>query len=203
MNKPIRLNDDDEDERHAGMGIDPRLSMFNPLMGMNGLGIGMQSPQVPMNMTGTSWFAPPNQGPMLHPFMMPPPPNTDPHFLAAHQQAMMVAKQAYQYAVAQQAMAAAADEWERGSSASMMGGGGGGWSPGVMFPSGPRSMYAGSIYGGSDISGPTGGGWGSSSVYGGSFGPAPASGNRSSMMRGGGGHSNMPPRSEQIGRAHV
>lgn len=199
MNKPIRLNDDEQEEMDA---VDPRMSMFNPMMGM-----GMQSPNVPGGMPGgQQWYPPmPQQSPqpMMQQYMVPqPPPGVDPHYFAAHQQAMMVAKQAYQYAVAQQAMAAAADEWERGSSASMLGGGGGGGWGGsnagsMMFPSGPRSMYAGSAYGGSEIGG-SGGGWGSSSVYGGSFGPSPqAAGNRSSMMSRGGGYP-QPPRSESV-----
>lgn len=112
--------------------------------------------------------------------LTPPTPNADPAFLAAHQQAMIIAKQAYQYAVAQQAMQAAGEEWERGSSVSgftpsngmNMGMGGYGmngmWgNTAPMFPSAPRSMYAGSMIGASSEVN-----WGTASVYGDSFGPA-------------------------------
>lgn len=152
------------------MGMNPRLSMMNPMMGV---GMGMGLPQQPMPMMmGNPWVPQPN--PMLQQFMPPPPQNTDTQFLAAHQHAMMAAKQAYQLAVAQQAMQAAGDEWERGSTM--------GWqsnASAAMFPTGPRSMYAGSIYGGSEYGGPTSG-WATSSVYGGGFGPSTS--NRNSAM---------------------
>ena len=50
-----------------------------------------------------------------------------------------------------------------------------GWQggAGMMFPQGPRSMYAGSVYAASDAGGSVaGGGWGSRSVYGENFGPS-------------------------------
>lgn len=157
----------------------PMLNGMNPMAGTPpiGMSMGMQQQQFlsPMAMQGA-----------------------DPAFLAAHQQAMLIAKQAYQYAVAQQAMAAAADEWERGSSVSaftspnglgmgmppnnfgmgmnnMWGG------PGQMFPAAPRSVYAGSSYGG----GMSEAGWGSASVYGEAFGPSmSAAARRSQVMSG-------------------
>ena len=196
MNRPVRLNDDNgELNTGMGMGMDPRTSMFNSMMGM-----GITPPNIAVGMTGTSqmsWLPSvpsPPQGPLMQQFTIPQPPsNVDPRFLAAHQQAMMVAKQAYQYAVAQQAMAAAADEWERGSSASFMTGSRGGWGSAtgsMMFPPTPRSMYAGSGYGGSEV----GGGWGSHSVYGESYGPAPGARNRAPGFHNG--HPNTPSKSE-------
>jgi len=133
----------------------------------------MGTPQQNMSMMmGNPWMAQPN--PMLQQFMPPPPQGTDPQLLAAHQHAMIAAKQAYQFAVAQQAMQAAGDEWERGSAL--------GWPSSastVMFPTGPRSMYVGSIYGGSEYGGPTSG-WATGSVYGGGFGPSTS--NRNAPM---------------------
>ncbi|KLO20183.1 hypothetical protein SCHPADRAFT_884919 [Schizopora paradoxa] len=187
-------DDDDADEPESGT-MGPRMSMFNqnmnPSMGMN---MNFAGPQMNMNWQQQQRLQVPQAVPgMLSPqqFMIPPPQMgmaADPAFLAAHQQAMMIAKQAYQYAVAQQAMAAAADEWERGSNiggyapSAISGGSGmnfgmggmssmgmGGWpNGGSMFPSAPRSMYAGS-----DFGGPTSqAGWGTASVYGESFGPS-------------------------------
>ena len=141
---------------------------MNPMMGM---GIGLPQQTVPM-MMNNPWIPQPN--PMLQQFMPPPSQSTGPHLLAAHQHAMMAAKQAYQLAVAQQAMQAAGDEWERGSTV--------GWPSSastMMFPTGPRSMYTGSVYGGSEYGGPTSG-WTTSSVYGGGFGPSQP--NRTSAM---------------------
>ncbi|KAI0045679.1 hypothetical protein FA95DRAFT_1607529 [Auriscalpium vulgare] len=70
-----------------------------------------------------------------------------------------------------------------GSGGSVMNGGGGmgmgmGWpqSAGMMYPPAPRSMYAGSVYAGSEVGGP---GWGSRSAYG---GDAPAPRDRSSRV---------------------
>jgi len=171
MNGNINLDDDDD----PTMGMNPRVSAVNPMMGMGpmGLGMGMGMPQQNMSMMmNNPWMQQPN--PMLQQFIPPPPQSTDPQLLAAHQHAMMAAKQAYQLAVAQQAMQAAGDEWERGSTL--------GWpsnGSAVMFPSGPRSLYAGSIYGGSEYGGPTNG-WGASSVYGGGFGPSTS--NRTPVM---------------------
>jgi len=172
MNGDIKLDDDDDDPM---MCANPRMSMMNQMMGMGpmGMGMGMGMPQqnMPM-MMGNPWMAQSN--PMLQQFMPPPVQSTDPQLLAAHQHAMMAAKQAYQLAVAQQAMQAAGDEWERGSTL--------GWPSSastVMFPAGPRSMYAGSTYGGSEYGGPAGG-WATSSVYGGGFGPSTS--NRNSVM---------------------
>lgn len=164
MNGNIKLDDDDD----PTMGMNPRMSMMNPMMGPMGMGMGMGMPQqnAPVIM-GNPWMAQSN--PMLQQFT--PPQNTGTQLLAAHHHAMMAAKQAYQLAVAQQAMQAAGEEWERGSTL--------GWpssASSVMFPAGPRSMYAGSIYGGSEY----GGGWGASSVYGGGFGPSTS--NRNSAM---------------------
>jgi len=100
-------------------------------------------------------------------FMIPTPSSgADMHFLAAHQQAMMIAKQTYQIAVAQQAMAAAGEEWERNSTVSGIHSWGG---SSMIFPGAARSVYAGSVVGGSSN---YGGGWGSRSVYGEHFGPA-------------------------------
>lgn len=169
MNGNIKLDDDD-----PIMGMNPRMSTMNPMMGMGmPVGMGMRLPQQTMPMMmGNPWIPQPN--PMLQQFMGPPPQGTDPQLLVAHQHAMMVAKQAYQLAVAQQAMQAAGDEWERGSTL--------GWPSSAsttMFPAGPRSMYAGSIYGGSEYGGPTSG-WATSSVYGGGFGPSTS--NRNSAM---------------------
>ena len=154
--------------------------MVNPAMGSFGWQQqNLQNLQIPQN--GTGMFSPQHFMPQMPMGMVP----TDPAFMVAHQQAMMIAKQAYQYAVAQQAMAAAADEWERSSNVgsgyaqSAMGGssvgfgmggmGMGGWGAGgSIFPAAPRSMYAGSNFGGpaSEV------GWASGSVYGGSFGPS-------------------------------
>lgn len=173
MNGSIKLGDDED----PTMGMNPRMSVMNPMMRMGpmGLGMGMGMPQqnMPM-MMGSPWMVQP--GPILQQFTSPPPQTTDSQLLAAHQHAMMAAKQAYQLAVAQQAMQAAGDEWERGSTL--------GWPSSastVMFPTGPRSMYAGSIYGGSEYGGPTGG-WTAGSVYGGGFGPSTSNRN-SAMMR--------------------
>lgn len=167
MNGEIKLEDDD-----PMMGINPRMSIMNPMMGM-GMGMGMGLPQQAMPMMmNNPWIPQPN--PMLQQFVPPPPQNTDSQLLAAHQHAMMAAKQAYQLAVAQQAMQAAGDEWERGSTL--------GWPSSasqVMFPAGSRSMYTGSVYGGSEYGGPTSG-WTTNSVYGGGFGPSPP--NRASAM---------------------
>jgi serine/arginine repetitive matrix protein 2 len=163
MNGSVKLDDDDD----PSMGMNPRMNLVNPMMGM---GVGMPQQNMPM-MMGNPWMQP---NPMLQQFVPPPPQNTDTQLLAAHQHAMMVAKQAYQLAVAQQAMQAAGDEWERGSTL--------GWpssASSVMFPAGPRSMYAGSIYGGSEYGMPTNG-WTTSSVYGGGFGPSTS--NRNSTM---------------------
>lgn len=160
MNGNIRLDDDD-----PIMGMDPRMSVMNSMMGM---GMGMPQQSMPM-MMGNPWMVQPN--PMIQQFSPPPPQTTDPQLFAAHQHAMMAAKQAYQLAVAQQAMQAAGDEWERGSTL--------GWpssGSAVMFPTGPRSVYAGSIYGGSEYGGPTSG-WATGSVYGGGFGPSMSNGN--------------------------
>lgn len=72
------------------------------------------------------------------------------------------------------------------SAGSVMNGGMGmGWGGnGMMFPSGPRSMYAGSTYAGSDV----GGGWGSRSAYGGESSNTPR--DRSSRVPR---QSNAPP----------
>lgn len=134
-----------------------------------GMRMGLPQQTMPM-MMGNPWISQPN--PLMQQYVPPPPQNNDAQLLAAHQHAMMAAKQAYQLAVAQQAMQVAGEEWERGSSL--------GWpssASSVMFPSGPRSMYAGSVYGGSEYGG---GGWATSSVYGGGFGPSPP--NRNSAM---------------------
>lgn len=165
-------------------------------LNVNHMQMGWQQQAMPSMIMGmgpmTSMTGAPGMGMGLNPaqFMIPPAQaGADPAFLVAHQQAMHIAKQAYQYAVAQQAMAAAADEWERGSSVSAftapgggvgmgmgMGGLGAGgmngmWGGGAsMFPSGPRSMYAGSNGGGAMSEA----GWGAASVYGESFGPSNA-----------------------------
>lgn len=173
MNGDIKLDDDDD----SMIGMNPRMGVMNPMMGMGamgpGMGMGMGMPQqnMPM-MMGNPWMT--QQNPMLQQFMPPPPQSTESQLFAAHQHAMMAAKQAYQLAVAQQAMQAAGDEWERGSTL--------GWPSNastVMFPAGPRSLFAGSIYGGSEYCGPTSG-WTTSSVYGGGFGPSTS--NRNSAI---------------------
>lgn len=190
-----KLDDDDDDDDEPENGsMGPRMfnQMMNPSMGMNmnfagtQLNMGWQQQQRLQVPQVSSGMHSPQQ------FMMPPPQmgmTSDPAFFAAHQQAMMIAKQAYQYAVAQQAMAAAADEWERGSNIggyapsaastsgmgfgmggmNGMGMGMGGWpNGGSMFSAAPRSMYAGS-----DFGGPTSqAGWGTASVYGEAFGPS-------------------------------
>ena len=171
MNGSIELGDDED----PTMGMNPRMGVMNPIMGMGHMGMGMRTPQQNMQMMmGNPWMVQPN--PMLQQFVPPPPQSADSQLLAAHQHAMMAAKQAYQLAVAQQAMQAAGDEWERGSTL--------GWPSNastVMFPTGPRSMYGGSIYGGSEYGGPTSG-WTTGSVYGGGFGPSTSNTN-SAMMR--------------------
>jgi len=171
MNGNIKLDDDDDEPI---MGMDPRMSVMNSMMGMGpvglGMGMGMPPQSMPM-MMGNPWMVQPN--PMIQQFVPSPPQTADPQLLAAHQHAMMAAKQAYQLAVAQQAMQAAGDEWERGSTL--------GWqssASAVMFPTG-RSVYAGSIYGGSEYGGPANG-WTTNSVYGGGFGPSTS--NRNSAM---------------------
>ncbi|KIJ54431.1 hypothetical protein M422DRAFT_241673 [Sphaerobolus stellatus SS14] len=144
-----------------------------------GMQMQMQMPMMQMQMPMMQM-----QMPMMP---MPSPANADPAYIAAHQQAMAIAKQTFQMAVTQQALAAANEEWERGSAMTsmtgmnpgvMMGGMGGmgmnpwmggGMGGNVMFPSGPRSMYAGSTIG---MGGGGGGGWGSQSVYGIPTGPA-------------------------------
>ena len=170
MNGSIKLDDDDD----PTMGMNSRVSMMNPMIGMGPMGMGMGTPQQNMQMMmGNPWMAQPN--PALQRFIPSPPQSTNPQLLAAHHHAMMAAKQAYQLAVAQQAMQAAGDEWERGSTL--------GWASSastVMFPAGPRSMYAGSIYGGSEYGGPTSG-WGTGSAYGGGFGPSTSNRNPAMM----------------------
>lgn len=115
----------------------------------------------------------------------PPTAAADPAFLVAHQQAMAIAKQTFQYAVAQQALAAANDEWERSSTMTRFGGPapapqwgyGMGMRQSAMFPSAPRSMYAGSVGG-------SGGGWGGTgSVYGNAFGPTTAGARSSTYLQ--------------------
>lgn len=58
--------------------------------------------------------------------------------------------------------------------------------PGMMFPTGSRSVYGGSEYGGfggADSRSEVGGGWGSRSVYGESFGPSADNRNSRASMR--------------------
>lgn len=168
------------------------MNMMNPMMNP---AMAMGAMNYPANMSANwdAWQRSQSTSSMLSPqqYLSPQPPmSADASFLAAHQHAMMIAKQAYQYAVAQQAMAAAADEWERGSNVGGFNGGfggsqmgmsvQGGWNPGAnMFPQGPRSMYAGSSYGGQSDAGT---GWGTASVFGDSFGPSTGGADRRSQM---------------------
>ncbi|OBZ68593.1 hypothetical protein A0H81_11558 [Grifola frondosa] len=206
-------NDDDD---HPLDGMSTRLSMLNPMMGMNPMAAINVTPPSPL-----TWQQPlPNMlGPSQR-YMLPQ--NADPAFLVAHQQAMLAAKHAFQMAVAQQALAAANEEWERGSTATSafggfggmgggmvgmggMGGMGGGMYPGfgmpgpwpqqMMFPSSAQSMYAGSVAG-SELGvglGFGGGGWGSRSAYGEptGYGGGPAVWRNSQF--GGFGQPPMPP----------
>lgn len=127
MHGPPPVLDDDNNDMPTNPTMNPRLSTFNPMMGMNPLGMAMNYTPSP----GPGGWAPNMLSPSQ--FMIPPP--SDPNLMAAHQQAMMVAKQAYQMAVAQHAMAAAAEEWERGSALGGFGSGSsiyGGTSPSMI-----------------------------------------------------------------------
>ncbi|KAF8527438.1 hypothetical protein BU17DRAFT_81594 [Hysterangium stoloniferum] len=169
VNGPPPIDPDEIDSNPAGMGMQG---------GWPQLGMQVQMPmQMQMPMSNPAMFNMGGMGMQSPAFGFPSPlTSADPAFVAAHQKAMAIAKQTFQLAVAQQALAVANEEWERNSnmtgyapstSASPWGYGMG-MQQNAMFPPVARSMYAGSVNGGSGSWGGTG------SAYGEAFGPAAA-----------------------------